>query len=72
MRKNMTVPDRSVRALLVAPIAILAGILVGPGSVWSLVLYVLAAVMLATSGVGYCPLYSGLRRHGSGGEPQPH
>ena len=56
MSKNMNTLDRRVRALLVAPVAIVVGILVGPGSVGAIVLYALAAVMLATSSVGYCPL----------------
>ena len=31
---NMNTLDRYVRALLVAPIAIVVGILIGPGSAW--------------------------------------
>ena len=58
MTKNMTIPDRRVRAFLAAPVALGVGILVGPASVGSIVLYAIAAVMLATSAVGYCPLYS--------------
>ncbi len=58
MSKNMNILDRRVRALLVAPVAIVIGLLVGPWSVGSIVLYAVAAVMLATSAVGYCPLYS--------------
>jgi hypothetical protein len=50
MSKNMNILDRRVRAFLVAPAAILVGILIGPGSI--------GAIMLATSAVGYCPLYS--------------
>ena len=58
MTKNMTNLDRRLRAFLAAPIAVAVGILVGPASVGSIVLYTIAAVMLATSTVGYCPLYS--------------
>jgi len=58
MRKNTNTLDRRVRALLVAPAAIVVGILIGPGSVGAIVLYALAAIMLATSAIGYCPLYS--------------
>ena len=61
MSKNMSTLDRRVRALLVAPAAIVVGVVIGPGSVAAIVLYVVAAVMLATSAVGYCPLYSLLR-----------
>jgi len=60
MNKNMGTLDRRLRALVVAPLAAVIGILIGPGSIGAIVLYVLAAVMLATSAVGYCPLYSPL------------
>jgi Inner membrane protein YgaP-like, transmembrane domain len=72
MSKNMNTLDRRMRALLVAPVAIVIGILVGPGSVGAIVLYALAAVMLATSAVGYCPLYSVLRLGRRGRRPLTH
>ena len=72
MSKNRNNLDRRVRALLVAPVAIVIGILVGPGSVGAIVLYALAAVMLATSAVGYCPLYSVLRLGRRGRQPLTH
>ena len=50
--------DRRVRAALVAPVAVAIAVLIGPGSVVSIVLYALAAIMLATGAAGYCPLYS--------------
>ena len=42
---------------------IVAGLLVGPAGWLAIVLYILAAVMLATSAVSFCPLYAllGLR-----------
>ena len=49
--------DRKLRAFLVAPVLVIAGVLVGPGGWLAIVLYALAAVMLATSAVGSCPLY---------------
>lgn len=55
---NMNTLDRRVRALLVAPVAIVVGILIGPGSIGAIVLYALAAIMLVTSAIGFCPLYS--------------
>jgi len=58
MSKNMSMMDRLLRTLLIAPVAVVIGIVIGPGSIGSIVLYVVAAVMLATSTVGYCPLYS--------------
>jgi hypothetical protein len=63
MSKNMNILDRRVRSVLVAPVAVVIGIVIGPGSVGSIVLYALAAIMLATSAVGYCPLF----RLGRGG-----
>jgi hypothetical protein len=58
MRHNMNTLDRLLRTLLVAPAAVVIGILIGPGSAGAIVLYAVAAIMLATSAVGYCPLYS--------------
>ena len=39
MSKNMNILDRRVRAFLVAPVAVVIGILIGPGSVAAIVLY---------------------------------
>jgi hypothetical protein len=58
MQKNMGNIDRAIRAFLVAPAAIVAGILVGAGSVAGIVLFVVAAVMIGTAAYGYCPLYA--------------
>jgi len=60
---NMGSADRKLRAFVVAPVLIVAGLLVGPAGWLAIVLYILAAVMLATSAVGFCPLYAllGLR-----------
>lgn len=65
MRKNINTLDRRLRALLIAPVAVVIGILVGPGSLGSILLYALAAVMLTTGALGYCPLCSvfGLGAH---------
>lgn len=58
MRANMGTADRLARALVVAPAAIVIGVLIGPGGVGSVLLYALAAIMLATAAVGSCPLYT--------------
>lgn len=58
MKVNMGSIDRLVRALVVAPVAIVIAVIVGVGSVAGIVLLVFAAVMLATSAVGFCPLYT--------------
>ena len=72
MSKNMTILDRRLRAVLIAPVAVLIGVLIGPGAVASIVLYALAAVMLATSAAGYCPLYSLFGMGGRHRQPQAH
>ena len=72
MSKNMSTLDRRVRAALVAPVAVAIGLLIGPGSVVSIVLYALAAIMLATSAAGYCPLYSLARPSGRHGPTVAH
>ena len=75
MSKNMNTLDRRLRAFLIAPVAAVVGVLVGPGNVVAIVLYVVAAAMLATSAAGYCPLYTLLRLdtlHGRHGRPLAH
>ncbi|MHB1613388.1 MAG: YgaP family membrane protein [Actinomycetes bacterium] len=57
MKKNMGTMDRRVRSFVIAPIAVIVGLVVGPVSVVSIVLYTVALVMLATSSVSSCPLY---------------
>ncbi|NNM47020.1 YgaP-like transmembrane domain [Knoellia koreensis] len=58
MKLNMGTLDRRLRLFLAAPALILAGVLIGPGGVVSIVLYVLAGLMVATSLAGSCPLYT--------------
>jgi len=60
---NIGSADRKLRAFVVAPVLDVVGLLVGPGGWLAIVLYALAAVMLATSAVSFCPLYAsfGLR-----------
>jgi hypothetical protein len=57
MTRNMGKAGRVVRTVLVAPLLAVAALAVGWSSIFGIVLLVLAAVMLATSAVGYCPLY---------------
>lgn len=63
MNKNMGSADSKLRAFVVAPVLIVVGLLVGPAGWLAIVLYALAVVMLVTSVVGTCPLYTlfGLR-----------
>lgn len=69
MPRNMTTLDRALR-IAVAGVAIAVAIAVGAGSVGGIVLLVVTAVMLATSAVAFCPLYTVLRRAG-GRTPLP-
>ena len=57
MTRNMNNLDRGLRAFVVAPAAIIIAVLVGAGSVAGIVLFALAAIMLATAGAGFCPFY---------------
>jgi hypothetical protein len=72
MSKNMTTTDRALRAFLVAPAAIVVAFLVGAGSIAGILLFALAAIMLATSAVGFCPLYKLLHLNTRGRTPLPH
>ena len=72
MTKNMNNLDRGLRAFVVAPAAVIVALLVGAGSAAGVVLIALAAVMLATSAVGFCPLYMLLHINTSGRTPLPH
>ena len=72
MSKNMSNLDRGLRAFLVAPLAIVVAFVVGAGSIFGIVLFAIAAVMLATSAIGYCPLYTVLHLDTRGRKPLPH
>jgi mannose/fructose/N-acetylgalactosamine-specific phosphotransferase system component IID len=58
MTRNMGKADRLARSFLVAPTLIVAATLAGSGSIVGVVLFAVAAIMLATSAVGYCPTYT--------------
>ena len=72
MTRNMSTLDRRLRAFVVAPLLVVAALLVGAGTVPAILLFALAAVMLATSAVGYCPLYTLLRVTTARKTPLPH
>ncbi len=72
MTRNVSKLDRGLRAFVVAPAAVGAALLVGAGSVGGVVLFALAAVMLATNAVGFCPLYTLHHIKTSGHTPLPH
>jgi hypothetical protein len=63
--------DRGLRAPA-ALVAIGVSVAIGAGSVAGIVLFALAAVLLATSAVGFCPLYALLHIDSRGHRPLPH
>ncbi|MGZ4300501.1 MAG: YgaP family membrane protein [Gaiellaceae bacterium] len=72
MSRNMNTTDQALRAFLVAPAAIVGAFVVGAGSIAGILLFALAAIMLATSAVGFCPLYKLLHLNTRGRTPLPH
>ena len=72
MSTNMSNLDRGLRSFLIAPVAIVLAIIVGAGSIVGILLFALAAIMLATSAVGFCPLYRLLHIDTRGHTPLPH
>lgn len=61
MKRNMGKIDRAIRAFVIAPATVIAAFAIGVGSVLGIILLGVAAIMLATSAVGFCPLYALLR-----------
>lgn len=57
MGRNEGTADRVVRGLVIAPIALIAAVAVGLGTVAGVVLAVVGVVMALTAAVGFCPLY---------------
>lgn len=55
MGKNESLLDRGIR-VVIAAVAVVLGVYVLSG-VWSVVAYIVAAVMVVTAIVGICPLY---------------
>jgi Protein of unknown function (DUF2892) len=72
MSGNMSTLDRGLRAFVVAPGAVVFAFVVGAGSMGGIVLFALAAIMLATSAVGFCPLYRLFHIDTRGRMPLPH
>ena len=57
MTRNIEALHRSLRAFVVAPVAIVLAVLVGAGAVAGVILLVVAGMMLATAATGVCPTY---------------
>jgi hypothetical protein len=58
MTRNMGTFDRSLRAFVVAPAAIVVAVILGATTVGGIILFVVAGIMLTTAAVGYCPNYT--------------
>jgi uncharacterized membrane protein len=56
MTRNESTIDRAIRAIIGIG-AIAVAFAVGAGSLLGIVLFVVAAIMLVTAAVGFCPLY---------------
>lgn len=57
MTSNMGRTDRIIRTAIIAPLLVVAALLAGATTAIGIVALVAAAVMLATSAAGFCPLY---------------
>ncbi len=62
MPRNLQNRERVIRLFVIAPAALIAALLVGLGSTLAVVLLVVAALMVATGAVSFCPLYAAARR----------
>ena len=69
MTRNMGTLDRRLRTFVIAPAAVVAALVVGPGTVVGVILFVVAGIMVVTSGTGFCPNYTLL---GISTDPRPH
>jgi len=56
MSTNESGVDRIIR-VVIAIAAVVGAFAVGPSSVLGIILFVVAAIMLVTAAVGFCPLY---------------
>lgn len=57
MKKNVGNADRLIR-IIIAALLVIGADVAGFGSIAGIILLVLAAVMLVTSAIGFCPLYA--------------
>ncbi len=74
MKRNMGNLDRLLRTFIVAPVAIILGVVVFQfGSVFSIIVLLVAAIMLGSSALGFCPTYTlfGISTLGHRGEGPP-
>jgi hypothetical protein len=73
MTRNLGSAERLVRALVVAPVAILLALLVfGPDSVLGVIALVIAFAMLATSLISWCPIWRAFGLNTCRTDGRPH
>jgi Inner membrane protein YgaP-like, transmembrane domain len=58
MTRNMGTLDRSLRAFVVAPVAIVVALILGAGTLGGVILFVVAGIMLATAVTAFCPTHT--------------
>jgi hypothetical protein len=58
MPRNMGTFDCRLRAFVVAPVAIVVALLIGAGTLFGVVLFVVAGIMLTTAVTAFCPTYT--------------
>jgi Protein of unknown function (DUF2892) len=59
VKRNMGTLDRVLRTFVIAPVAIVLGVAVFQfGSLFSILALLVAAIMLVSSAVGFCPTYT--------------
>jgi hypothetical protein len=58
MTRNMGTFDRGLRAFVVAPAAIVVAFVLGAGTVFGVILFVVAGIMLASAATAVCPTYT--------------
>lgn len=56
MVKNVGSPDKIAR-YVIAVVAVIVALMVGAGSVLGIILFVVAAVMVVTALLGFCPIW---------------
>jgi Inner membrane protein YgaP-like, transmembrane domain len=71
MTRNMGILDRRLRGIA-APVALVAALLLGAGSIAGIVLLLVAAIAALTAATGFCPLYALLQLDTRGRRTLPH
>lgn len=56
MSANESTIDRIIRVAIAVVAAIIA-VIVGPSTVLGIILFIVAAIMLLTAAIGFCPIY---------------